>query len=292
MFKRGVPAMHPIKDHSYTIKGGHTGVLLVHGLCGTPTEMRYIANGLARQGYTVHCPQLAGHCGTEADLKASTWQEWYKSAEQGLEAISKECDTVIVGGLSTGAVLALMLAANHAEKVKGLALYSPTLWLNGWQIPWYTSLFRLVTFRAFANLIKFPAPLEFGIKDVRLREFIKKAMTAPGAPTVPFSTPGVAVLERRWLVDATLKLIGRVTQPALILHPRDDDYADLSNAAFLQEKLAGPVDLVVLEDSYHLITIDRQRDLVLNRTSAFVARVCSALRRGPSRLSDTAACAA
>lgn len=284
--------MQPIKDHSYTIKGGQTGVLLVHGLCGTPTEMRYIANGLARQGYTVHCPQLAGHCGTEADLKASTWQDWYKSAEQGLEAISKECDTVIVGGLSTGAVLALMLAANHSEKVKGLALYSPTLWLNGWQIPWYATLFRLVTFRAFANLIKFPAPLEFGIKDVRLREFIKKAMTAPGAPTVPFSTPGVAVLERRWLVDATLKLLSRVTQPALILHPREDDYAHLSNAAFLQEKLAGPVDLVVLEDSYHLITIDRQRDLVLNCTSAFLARVCSALRREPSRLSDAAAFAA
>jgi carboxylesterase len=274
--------MPQIRDHSYTIKGGRTGVLLVHGLCGTPTEMRYIANGLARQGYTVHCPQLAGHCGTEADLTVSTWQDWYASAEQGLEAISKECDTVIVGGLSTGAVLALMLAANHSETVKGLALYSPTFWLNGWQIPWYANLFRIVTFRAFASLITFPAPLKFGIKDARLREFIKKAMAAPGAPAVPFSTPGVAVLERRWLVDATLKLIGRIKVPTLILHPREDDYAHLSNAAYLQERLAGEVELVVLEDSYHLVTIDRQRNVVLDRTSGFVARVCKSLRAGPA----------
>ena len=48
------------KDHSYRVPGGRVGVLLLHGLCGTPTEMRFVANGLARIGCTVHCPQLAG----------------------------------------------------------------------------------------------------------------------------------------------------------------------------------------------------------------------------------------
>ncbi len=261
------------KDHSYTFEGGATGVLLVHGLCGTPTEMRFIANGFAREGYTVSCPQLAGHCATMADLEESTWQEWYQTAEKALIELSARCGKVIVAGLSTGAVLALMLAANHPDKVKGLALYSPTLWLNGRQIPWYARMFRVVTFKAFARLIKFPAPLEFGIKDARLRAFIKKALATPGAPPVPFKTPGGAVLERRWLVDATLKLIGRITQPVLIIHPREDDYAGLSNATYLQETLAGPVDLVVLEDSYHLVTIDRQRGVVLERSLEYARRL-------------------
>lgn len=260
------------KDHSFTIAGGRTGVLLVHGLCGTPTEMRFIANGLARAGYTVHCPQLAGHCGSEADLKVTSWQDWYRSAEEGLDKLSAMCDRVIVGGLSTGAVLALLLAARRPQSIAGLALYSPTLWLNGRHIPWYARLFRLVTFRAFANLFDFPAPLEFGIKDQRLRDFIKKALAAPGAPAVPFSTPGIAVLERRRLVDKVLPRISDIRVPVLILHPRDDDYAHLSNAAFLQERLAGPVDLVVLEDSYHLVTVDRQRGVVLDRTVAFAER--------------------
>ena len=87
-----------------------TGVLLVHGLCGTPTEMRFIANGLARAGAEVSCPTLAGHCGTEADLTATTWRDWYASAEAALLDLCQRCDRVIVGGLSTGAVLGLMLA--------------------------------------------------------------------------------------------------------------------------------------------------------------------------------------
>jgi carboxylesterase len=265
------------KDHSFTIPGGRTGVLLVHGLCGTPTEMRFIANGLAREGYTVHCPQLAGHCGSREDLTATSWRDWYASALNGLNQLSKVCDTVIVGGLSTGAVLALKLAAEHPDRVHALALYSPTLWLNGRHIPWYAKLFRIVTFRAFASLFDFPAPLEFGIKDARLREFIKKALAAPGAPLVPFATPGIAVLERRRLVESVLGDVAAIRQPVLILHPREDDYADLSNAAYLQKELAGPVELVVLDDSYHLVTIDRQRGVVLERTAAFVAKAAAGL---------------
>lgn len=278
--------MTAAKDHSFTLSGtgpnGRTGVLLVHGLCGSPTEMRFIANGLARDGYTVHCPQLAGHCGSETNLKATSWQDWYASAEDGLQTLSRTCDRIIVGGLSTGAVLALLLAARNPGKVAGLALYSPTLWLNGRHIPWYAHLFRLVTFRAFANLFNFPAPLEFGIKDQRLREFIKRALTSPDAPPVPFSTPGIAVLERRRLVEALLPHVAAVNVPVLILHPREDDYAHLSNAAYLQQTLAGPVDLVVLEDSYHLVTVDRQRAVVLEQTLTLVRRLAgqsTSLRR-------------
>ena len=247
-----------------------TGVLLVHGLCGTPTEMRFIANGLARAGAEVSCPTLAGHCGTEADLTATTWRDWYASAEAALLDLCQRCDRVIVGGLSTGAVLGLMLAVRHPDKIAGLVLYSPTLWLNGRRVPWYAGLFRLVGTRGLASLFRFRAPEDFGIKDERLRTFIKGALAAPG---VPVATPGIAVLERQWLVDAVLPEIRSITTPVLMLHPREDDYADLSNASFLQRTLGGPVDLVVLDDCYHLITVDRQRGLVLDRTQAFLDRL-------------------
>ena len=64
--------------------GGRTGVLLIHGLSGTPVEMRFIANGFAREGYTVSCPQLAGHCQSVEDLRRSTWVDWYTSTETAL----------------------------------------------------------------------------------------------------------------------------------------------------------------------------------------------------------------
>jgi carboxylesterase len=255
-------------------KSGRVGVLLIHGLCGSPSEIRFVANGLTRNGYTVLCPQLAGHGGTEAELMATTWQDWYESAEKGLEELSATCETVIVGGLSTGAVLSLMLAARHPDKVHAVALYSPTLWLSGRQIPWYLPLFRLIDSKRLANFFRFPVPIHVGIKDKRIRDFIVSAMASSPKAT-PSATPGGAVLERRRLAKVVMKDLGTITQPVLILHAREDDYAGLDNAAYLQRNLAGPVDLVVLEDSYHMVTVDRQRHVVLDRTTAFVSRIAA-----------------
>jgi carboxylesterase len=258
-------------------KSGRVGVLLIHGLCGSPSEIRFVANGLTRDGYTVLCPQLAGHGGTEADLMATTWQDWYESAEKGLLELAATCDTVIVGGLSTGAVLSLMLAARHPDKVHAVTLYSPTLWLSGRQIPWYLPLFRLIDSKWIANLFRFPVPIHVGIKDQRIRDFIRSAMAAEGSRMAPVSTPGGAVLERRRLAKVVMKSLRRIAQPVLILHAREDDYAGLDNAAYLQRELAGPVDLVVLDDSYHMVTVDRQRHIVLDRTTAFVSRIAGSI---------------
>jgi carboxylesterase len=261
--------------------GGRVGVLLIHGLCGSPAEMRFVANGLAREGYLVRSAELAGHGGTQEELKASTWQDWAKSAEEALEAISKECDKVIVAGLSMGAVLTLFLAAKHPDKVQAVALYSPALWLSGRRVPWYVPLFRIITSKSIANLFRFPIPSHVGIKDQRIRDFIRNSIASSRAARVV--TPGGAILERRRLASVVMRQLKAITQPTLIIHAREDDYAGLDNAAYLQEKLGGMVDLVVLEDSYHMVTVDRQRHVVVERTAAFMGRVASALKAGLDR---------
>src|ERR1700690_4296103 len=134
----------PAADEIHKINRGRVGILLIHGLFGAPVEMRFVAHGLARAGYTVHCAKLAGHCGTEADLRSSSWQDWYQSAAAALDEIRKTCDIVIVGGQSTGALLSLLLSANRPDDVHAIALYAPTLWLNGWQVPWYARLLKLI----------------------------------------------------------------------------------------------------------------------------------------------------
>ena len=259
-------------DASYKIKGGKTGILLLHRLCGTPVEMRFVANGLARQGYTVHCPMLAGHCGSVEDVKATRWIDWYRSAEAALDELKKDCDTVIVGGLSTGAVLALMLAAKHPAKVHATALLAPTLWLNGWMIPWYARLFPILPARFLANLFSFPHHAPHGIKDVRIRDFLQRARQAKGAAEAGHPvTPGCMVFEHRRLVNAVRKLVPYIRQPSLIVHPLEDDYAALSNATYLKNAMAGNVDLVVLDDCYHIVTVDRQRHLVIEAIDKFAA---------------------
>ncbi len=262
------------QDNGFKIKGGRVGILLLHRLCGTPVEMRFVANGLAAEGYTVLCPMLAGHCGTEAELKASAWTDWYRTAELALDDLCKECDVVIAGGLSAGAVLAVMLAAKNPTKIAGTALLSPTLWLNGWMIPWYAKLFHLVQQKWVANLFSFPHHDPHGIKDSRIREFIQRARTSRGtAETGHPVTPGGAVFEHHKLVKAVQKVIGFVCQPTLIVHPLEDDYAALSNATYLRDNIQGPVSLTVLDDCYHIVTVDRQRHLVVEAITKFVSNL-------------------
>src|SRR6476646_5928487 len=120
-----------IPDRSTYMRGGRVGVLLVHGLGGTPIEMRFIAQGLARAGNTVYCCQLAGHCGTPEELRRSTWQEWYASVEAAHDLLKEHCDIIVVGGLSMGGILGIHLAQNRPESVHGLLLLAPTLTLDG-----------------------------------------------------------------------------------------------------------------------------------------------------------------
>ena len=264
-------------DHGFKIKGGKVGILLLHRLCGTPVEMRFVAMGLARQGYTVHCPQLAGHCASEAEIKASSWSDWYRGADVALDELREECDTVIAGGLSTGAVLALMLAAKNPLKVQATALMAPTLWLNGWMIPWYARLFTLVRFKWLANLFSFAHHAPYGIKDARIRDFIQRSRAANrGTETGHAVTPGVLILEHRRLVNAVRQMVPYIRQPSLIVHPLEDDYAAMSNATYLRSALSGPVELVVLDDCYHIVTIDRQRHLVVEAIDNFACQLTGA----------------
>ncbi len=260
-----------IPDRSLFIPGGRLGVLLIHGLGGTPVELRFIAQGLARAGHTVYCCQLAGHCATPEELRRSTWSEWYQSVETAHDRLKAECDTILAGGLSMGGILALGLAQNRPENVHGLLLYAPTLKLDGWSMPWYS--------RPLQYVRPLPVKLEFdlaehepyGLKDERVRALVASAMQSGHAGQAGvFSTPLRSFANFNALVAVVKRGLHKVKQPALIVHPRDDDMASIRNAQYLQTHLGGLVDTLVLNDSYHMVTLDQQRHIVAERTAAFV----------------------
>ena len=262
-------------DQCIRMAGGRLGVLLIHGLGGTPLEMRYVAQCLARAGHTVHVPQLAGHCGSAEELGATSWQHWYESVEIEHCLMREKCDSVIVGGLSMGAILALHHAARHPHDVSGLALYAPLLWLDGWGIPWYVRSFGLVTQKWLANMFPFAERDPWGIKDPRIRAFVEQAINSGDSSRAGIAAlPGGLMLELRWLVKQVRQEVRQINQPALIVHPREDDRASLRNLEYLQTNLGGRIETVVLDDSYHIVTLDRQRQLVGDRTLEFISQMC------------------
>lgn len=269
-----------IKDLSTFHEGGRTGVLLIHGLGGTPVEMKTVAKRLGDAGNTVQCCQLAGHCGTEDDLAATHWQDWYASAEAALAPLEKRCDTIVVGGLSMGGLLAAKLAAAQSQRVHGVVVLAPTLWYDGWTIPWYASLLKLLWPWISVPVIgrwRFAEREPYGIRDERVRKIILQAMQS-GDSTLAgvFGTPAHALRELWRLTDALKPELPKVHQPALVIQARDDDVANLRNAQYLQRRMSGLVETLVLDNSYHLVTVDQQRHLVNDRVVSFVASIAKA----------------
>ena len=259
-----------LQDHSLFFPGGKTGILLIHGLGGTPVELKVVAAGLQKEGFTVSCCKLAGHCGTEEDLIATGWRDWVASVEEALSALSARCDTVLVGGLSMGAILALHAAAKYPEKISGLLLYAPTLWYDGFSVPWYAFLLKWLINTRAGQRYRFKEREPYGIKDERIRKFIIRAMGQGKSAEAGLATTPAPSLQQLWeLVDVVKPQLSAIRTPALIVHAREDDISDLSNTIYLQRKLGGLVDTLVLDDSYHIVTIDRQRSLVVDRSAAF-----------------------
>ncbi|GGE77040.1 alpha/beta hydrolase [Niveispirillum cyanobacteriorum] len=111
----------------------------------------------------------------------------------------------------------------------------------------------------------------YGSKDARIRAAIVRAMHAGDSATAGLlSTPAHAIREM-WCFKADLKpRWPSVRQPTLLVQSREDDIASLSNAFYLLRRLGGRVDMLVLDDSYHLVTVDRQRDLMATRVTDFL----------------------
>ena len=169
-----------------------------------------------------------------------------------------------------GAILALHLAATRPDSVHGLALYAPTLRLDGWSMPWYSQILRILRPAAITIDINLPEHEPYGIKDERIRAFVVKSMLSGDSGEAGiFSTPIRAFAHFNSLVAVVKKQLRSISTPALILHPRNDDIASIGNALEIQRKLGGMAEMVALDDCYHIITLDRQRHIVVERSIGF-----------------------
>lgn len=293
--------MQYLEDLGPFLPGSRIGVLLVHGLAGTPAEMKIVGKRLNKYGFSVLCPRLAGHCATEADLVHTTWTDWADSAVHAFEEMSKHMDAVFVGGLSAGAVLSLHIARRYPEKVRGLALYSTTLRYDGWSIPKLSFLLPLVLKLPYiGKRYRFEETYPYGIMNEKLRRRIVSQMHSGDASAAGFSgTPGASLRELWGLVDTVKRDLPKITTPSLLIHAKNDDIASLRNAMYVQQHMGGPAELLLLDNSYHMITVDQERNTVCDATARFAYAMlneaerselaCSAKEAIPAENADDAA---
>ncbi len=114
----------------FLFPGRGLSALLIHGLTGTPYEMRYLGERLAEAGIRAYGIRVAGHCGAPEELGATAATDWYASAVAGFERLQSYGDPIIVIGLSMGALLATRLALERREEVAALVMLAPAFLLT------------------------------------------------------------------------------------------------------------------------------------------------------------------
>jgi esterase/lipase len=74
----------PVKE--FYFKGNNTGVLLIHGFTGTPSEMRLLGEYLAKKGYTVKGILLKGHEAAPETIRICSYWIGYMTLWKGIRS--------------------------------------------------------------------------------------------------------------------------------------------------------------------------------------------------------------
>lgn len=287
---RGSPSPNrPAHDTGFSLNGRDAGtVILVHGLTGTPQEMKGLGQLLHRQGYRVVCPRLANHGEPIEILRRTRWQECYQSIRETLLSLdaAHEPGPVFAAGLSMGALLALVLADEFPHRIAGVSCLSPTLFYDGWNMPWSRHLLPLGYFTPLHHWFYFKEEPPYGIKNEAIRRRIHQSYERAslqdlglvgqyGYPYFPVSL----LCELHALVRHLKTRLSAITTPVQLIQAEEDDMTSVKNSQFVYDRISSSVkELVLLHDSYHIITVDQERDLVAERMGAFFRRVAAAKR--------------
>jgi len=252
-----------------------TGVLLMHGLTGMPSEMRPVAKHLTQLGCEVVCPLLPGHGATHIELLDTGWKDWLEGAQTSLADLAQRCDHVVVGGLSMGAMLAALSSINN-PKVSGLMMLSTTLRYDGKASSPMQVLLPLVDLLPILGR-KFWWTEEppYGLKDERLQRMITKQVEAAARGENNefglFRTYAGSLRQLHKLVGQLRKRAHEVTCPALVIHSLEDTMTTHKNAIEMCE-LLGSQDksLLLLSGCDHVLTLDLRKRDVANQIGKFV----------------------
>jgi carboxylesterase len=246
-----MPGCEPFSHHA-----GPSGVLVLHGFTGNPASMRPIAELLAKVGYSVELPRLPGHGTTVEDMMTTTWDDWSKAAEAAYDVLAQYCDRVAVVGLSMGGGLTAHVAEVRPSVV-GCVFINPLV------KPPPTEMFDLIV-----------AALDSGVESIEsIGSDIKKEDTAEASYNATPLAPTNSLFEG---IASVYENLHSINAPSLLLSSREDHVVTSDNGDALMENVAGPIERIWLENSYHVATMDNDQELVETSTVDFLARVLDA----------------
>lgn len=251
------------------VNNNEKAVLLLHGLTGTPLELRWVARDFSRENYDVYFPILPGHCSSLEEIKNIKWQDLYRFTKDYYLSLKAKYKHVFVGGLCVGGRLSLILAMDFPD-IDAVASWSPVMGIDGWAIPWYRFLLPFVLHSPLKHLYYWKESDPYGIKNESMRRKIKQMMEREENFGAYDKIPATTILELNRMSKYIKQNINRLTAPFIIIHSKEDDLSSIKGAKFIYEKAPSKIKkFVELTNSYHIITMDNERDIVSKETISF-----------------------
>ena len=232
------------------------GVLLCHGFTGTPQSMRSWAEHLAGEGFTVRLPLLPGHGTNWRDCNRTGWPDWYGAVDAAFTDLRARCRQVFVCGLSMGGTLALAPRRTPRDGHHRAGAGEP--------------------FGADRAQGRHAGPAARtagpGVRGDRQRH-----RQAGRGELAYDKTPVRAFVSLRRLWRHVRNDLYKVSQPVLLFHSATDHVVEpISSQTVLDGISSIDVTEIVLQDSYHVATLDYDAEAIFEGSVAFVRRLSRA----------------
>jgi carboxylesterase len=233
--------------------GRRVGILLSHGFTGSPASMVPWGRHLAGLGFGVAVPRLPGHGTTWQEMNRTGWHDWYDELNRAFEKLKAEHDDVVVGGMSMGGGLVLKLAADRGRDVSGVMLVNAAVASSNKQLLAVPVLKRVIpSMPGIGNDIKKPGQDEHGYDRVPLK--------------------ALGSMLAGW--KAVREELPKVTQPIIHFRSAEDHVVDPSSSQIIASKVSSlEVEERMLENSYHVATLDNDAPAIFEESVEFIRRV-------------------
>lgn len=254
-------------SEKFTLGKTHRAVIFLPGLSGTPLELGSIPKMIERLGHTVCIPKIFGF---SAQTEIKPYEDWLSQLNLVVDLLLETHESVALVGLSMGATLALAYEAQH-KKCEAVVALSPVLAYDGWNVAWYHPLLRL-TFTLGIKNWYYKESEPYGLRNLELRQRVAKQVKEQETTEVGSASLSAKHLHQALrLVKFTKNIAPEFDSDLLIIMAVDDDVVSPASVDWLYKTVQSSVrELVWLGNSYHIITLDNEREVVVNESVEFL----------------------
>lgn len=260
-----------------------TGALLIHGLGGTQFDLGSMHKTLKRAGVETHSLTLPGHGGQPEDLLQVMAEDWIDAVRTKYREVAGQYDTFHVMGMCMGSLLALNVCQEEQHRHGKLIALAPPIYIDGWATPWYARLRHMLYWLPLVpERMRVEEEDPFGIKNELVRAIVK-AKFERGENFHYRWVPLACVREVDRLRRQVMRGASRIGCPTLVVHAREDELTSLRSADFLEATIP-QCEKTVLENSYHMICVDNDREKVASSVLTFLGFDATEVLKRPARV--------